>query len=1357
MRQVKESAAEGLFKSFQLLLGKDVRENGVRFEVLLGVYTNAIQFVKFLETGLAVSCLNTEFKDLRRMIEGKIQFRISVPTIAHGDGRRPSKRKQYLVMKSCHKHHISAEIELAMLDLELLHNTVETPLDFTEYVGAIKTITSALQFGVDALERGLVDSVLTVKLRHAPPLFILESLSDPTVTDGGLKKTVKSDLISMFRANLLEKSFFLDKAAASPRGREYVLNMLSELMGAVSAETVFKGTPTYLLKNGEPISGVLETSDSVMRKILTLVGIASDRFLGPSSYASYVVRGENLVTAVTYGRAMRSFDQFMRRIVDNPTRVGNIENDIDPISSEGQSGITKTELKGAVIRVGGNNVVVESLQRMYHEAQFPFPLNRRMQYSYYFPVGLYLPSPKYTTTSQIRGLEDDCLQSVETWVVNKNNTVLGFTQLNALKSICHPRMHTPQPSVQALNAKYPPRGPVLNYGVISVPPVNYNLYRAIYSYYQGKNIASVPQVVKIAGMSLDELLHPNSHETLRLELHPFFDIFPVSQDNGRLSHLATHRTMVGNLPEAFAPIEFQEARGKQLESAVHLSHVIDQATIDVVQETAFDPGYPPICYVIQAVVHGQEEKFLVCRDLIAAVIDAYWTGSGRLAFVNSYDFVLFISNHFGNGIINKEAYGHYRKILGELISLEQALIRLVGAEKIGMKSTGALINCILDNNLLPPFAYNDIFTELFRDEDIRGLTLRHGPEVINERKDLENGMQVIESMSAKRADFQTMFKERMDVDKNDTPYVLVGPYPERHSLVLEKIFYYVLLPVCTNGHICGVGVDYENVSVVVAYNGPSFFTPIPLQDDVLQHLEQGTLRSIIEASDVRVSVEMLRKLAACLVTVPLGTDCFRAGAERDTCQWAATHEDGHRVYHSVLVNGFAGFAISDRAREAMETMFYPVPFHKLYSDPLVAATYHRTVADLVGRIPSQRDGVQFNVPPAVMAEYEEWHKSPCLNFVKKCVPSTTAISAMLAMHFKLSAVSFICQARNRIHIGVGMTVVRTDEVLAETVLYSSESSTSVFVGQPSVNRREVRSDAVTFEVTHELATLDTGLGYSSIITPAHVVAVTTDMGVHCQDLFAAFPSEMYPSREVTDYIRKNVGVATKGTQYRDPRAYLGGVNVMQNIPGLAHGQLATCEVILTPVTADLSYFQKPNNPRGRCSCVVSCPNYNSESAEALLYDHSLPDPNYEFRSTVNPWASQIGSVSEVLYNTCYRHSLNMTAYSPCRAFFNKDEILKSNKGLFTLVSEYSSRLGGTAATSGTDVQYVVISGTDVFLEQPSVLLQEAFPTLSSSHRGMIDAFMSYKDQHAPVHHNQFLIEEVAPMKRLFKLGNKVNF
>ncbi len=134
-------------------------------------------------------------------------------------------------------------------------------------------------------------------------------------------------------------------------------------------------------------------------------------------------------------------------------------------------------------------------------------------------------------------------------------------------------------------------------------------------------------------------------------------------------------------------------------------------------------------------------------------------------------------------------------------------------------------------------------------------------------------------------------------------------------------------------------------------------------------------------------------------------------------------------------------------------------------------------------------------------------------------------------------------------------------------------------------------------------------------------------------------------------------------------------------PGLCHGQQATCEIIVTPVTADVAYFQKSNSPRGRAACVVSCENYNQEVAEGLIYDHSRPDAAYEYRSTVNPWASQLGSLGDIMYNSSYRQTAVPGLYSPCRAFFNKEELLRNNRGLYNMVNEYSQRLGGHPATS----------------------------------------------------------------------------
>lgn len=581
-----------------------------------------------------------------------------------------------------------------------------------------------------------------------------------------------------------------------------------------------------------------------------------------------------------------------------------------------------------------------------------------------------------------------------------------------------------------------------------------------------------------------------------------------------------------------------------------------------------------------------------------------------------------------------------------------------------------------------------------------------------------------------------------------------------NTTILEKLFYYILLPACANTHLCGMGVNFDNVAITLAYNGPVFADNVNTDDMILRYLENGTLRSLLMASEISPTISMIRLLATSFLTCPYITQAARVQSNRDACQSISTHDAGRNIGHSILVNGVAMFAISEKYRDIAERLFYPVPFHKMYCDPMVAATLHPVVAGYITRLPQQRDNTVFNVPPQLMAEYEEWHKSPMVAYFRNCKPHPLSLSTGLAMHTKLSPISFICQAKHKMHPGFAMTIVRTDEVLAENLMYSSRASTSVFVGQPSVCRKEVRADAVNFEINNELASLDTGLGYSSIITPARVAAITTDMGIHCQDFFSVFPSELFPYREINDFIKKKLGMEIGGEmgRLRNPRNYLGGgTTCASTLPGLSHGQLSTCEVILTPVTADVTYFQSSNSPRGRASCVVSCDTYSPETAEKFLYDHSLPDPVYEYRTTINPWASQIGSLGDVLYNANFRQVAAPGLYSPCRQFFNKEEILKNNRGLYTLVTEYANRLSGQQATSNTDIQYVVINGTDVFLEQPCMFLQEAFPTISASHKGLLDEFMSYKNTHAPVHHNQYFIEEVAPVKRIFKVGNKIAF
>ncbi|AAK38225.1 ORF17 [callitrichine gammaherpesvirus 3] len=1357
LTNLKQSAAEGLFHSFDVLVGKDARESGIRFEVLLGVYTNAIQYVRFLETALALSCVNTEFKDLSRMTDGKIQFRISVPTIAHGDGRRPSKQRTYIVLKNCHKHHISTEMELSMQDLEILHSIPETPVEYAEYVGAVKTVAYALKFGVDALERGLVDTVLSVKLRHAPPMFILQTLSDPTFSERGLPKTVKSDLIAMFKRHLLEHSFFLDRADYLGGGaQQYVRQRLSEMVGAVSGETVLKGVTTYTTENGDPVGGVFIVTDNVLRNIMMVLGETSDsKILGPAAYASFVVRGENLVTAISYGRVMRTFENFMSRIVDRPEQSGTPDTDLNAVGG-GTANLPRVPLTAATIRLGKTTVAVESLQKMYSDTQCPYPLNRRMQYSYYFPVGLFQQNPKYTTSTSVKILDNPIHQlPVETWIVNKNNLLLAFNLQNCLKVLCHPRVHTPAHTLNALNNNPNPRERMETYSLAHRMAQHMNLFAIIQQFYEAKRAAPITDIALKCAQNMDDFLHPSNHDLLRLELHPLFDIYLARDAAGKGTHHAVHRIMVGNLPPPLAPAAFHEARGLQFEAATGLTHVVDQTVVDVVQDTAFDTAYPVLFYLVECMIHGNEEKFTMNMPLISLCINTYWEVNGRLAFINSFSMIQYICRHLGNNAITKEAYQQYRKIMGELIALEQALLKLAGTDVIGGDSIGEYVDAILDPNLLPPFTYHDIFTHLLQNSDRRPQVII-GREVYQDAQDRDQYVERVGDLQEMAVQFANLYGDRVNRDHDQNFRLRLAPLPdENRTQALEKIFYYGFLPACTGGHLCGMGVDFEHAATVLAYNGPVFGPNMDPDESIMTNLENGTLRDVIAACDVRPTIRMIRDLCASFLTCPVQTQAARVVVDLDVTQQLTSRPTARRMEQTVLVNGFVAFAFSERSRQISESFLYAVPFHVFYSDPRVAATLNVNVANFVMRNPQQRSAEAFNRAPELFAEYREWHRSPMVSFAASRNPSPVIISAMVAMHTKLAPISFIAQAKHKIHPGVALTVVRTDEVLSENILFSARASTSMFIGNPNVCRKEARVDAVTFEVHHEMASIDTGLAYSSTMTPARVAAITTDMGIHTQDFFSVFPTEVYADQHVNDFIRQRVGVQRTGTLLRDPRTYIAGVPNANSIPGLSHGQLATCEIILTPVTADVAYFQKSNSPRGRAACVVSCDNYSPDEAEKLIYDHSRPDPAYEFRSTVNPWASQLGSLGDVMYNSSYRQTAVPGLHSPCRAFFNKEELLKYNRGLYNMVSEYSQRLGSSPATSNTEIQFVVIAGTDMFLEQPCCFLQEAFPALSASTRALIDEFMSSKVTHAPVHYGHYLIEEVAPVRRVFKFGNKL--
>lgn len=1357
---IKRGAAEGLFHSFDILLGKDVREAGIKFEVLLGVYTNAVEFVKFLETSLAVSCVNTEFKDLSKMTDGKIQFRVNMPTIAHGDGRRPAKQRQYIIVKNCHKHHISTELELSILDLQILNSQPETELEYLEYVGAVKTIASAVQFGIDALERGLIDTVLRIKLRQAPPMFILRTLSDPTFSEFGMKKNVKSDMISMFKKSLIDHTFFLDKAEfMGARGQQYILNRLSEMMGAVSVESVLKGLMTYTTRTGTVVEGVFITTDNIMRLLLSSIGEKESAMFGPASYASFVVRNENVVTAASYGRVMRSFENFMARLVDSPEKKFTTQSDA-PLLEDENGSPERAVVAASLLQIGNQVVALESLQKMYSDAQTPYPLNRRMQYTYYFPVGLFLADPKYTTSNTVKILENpQSYVSTETWLINKNNQLQCFSYKSALRMLCHPRMFSVAHVINSL-ATHDVRSPAESFSTDYYAPESMNLLGLVREFYTNLEKGYLTNISKKCQTNASDFLHPNNHDLVELELHPFFDIYKKEAQAGVDFHYyGSHRIMVGNLPPPLAPPNFMFARGLQFEYATDLHHIIDQQTMEIVQETAFDPGYPAMCYVIESMVHGFEEMFLINRDLIALLINTYWDTNGKLAFVNDFSMIKFICLHFGNNAISKDVYNTYRKIYGELLVLEQAIIKVIGTDIVNNKTLGHMVHTILDPCLLPPFVFHDIFTTLITNQQDRRPTVRIGPERYNNIEDLQKFIFIVDDLATMHANVDNMYNDRVTADHNFRTVLHLGRNTGDNirSQVLEKLFYYVFLPACTNGHVCGLGVDYMNVATVLAYNGPVFGQMLNRENNIMDVLEGGTLRQLLEAADLRPSVNMIRNLCMSFLTCPTVTQAARVVTNLDETQIGSFETHSSSAEQTVLVNGFAAFAFSDRNKQICRSLFYPVPFNNMYGDPKVAATISTEIATFLVRHPQQKSVDAFSKSEYIMAEYREWHKAPMATLVNWCKASPEYLSMLVAAHLKLSPLAVIAQTNLKIHPGVGMTVLRTDEVLSENLIYSSRASTSMFIGVPNVSRREVRADSVKFDINHEMASIDTGLGYSSTVTPARVAAITTDMGIHCQDFYSVFPSDLYPDYNIHNYIKHRAGVFTENNVVRDPRTYMPSKSYINNIPGLSHGQFSTCEIILTPVTADISYFQSSNSPRGRASCVVSCDTYNAESAEKFIYDHATPDPAYEFRSTNNPWASQRSSLGDVLYNSSFRQTATPGLYSPCRAFFNKEEMLKNNRGLFTMVTEYAQRISGghTTATSNSELQFVVINGTDVFVQFPCGFLQEAFPAFSASSKALIDEFMSSKTTHAPVHYGHFLIEEVAPLRRVFNIGNKV--
>ncbi len=236
----------------------------------------------------------------------------------------------------------------------------------------------------------------------------------------------------------------------------------------------------------------------------------------------------------------------------------------------------------------------------------------------------------------------------------------------------------------------------------------------------------------------------------------------------------------------------------------------------------------------------------------------------------------------------------YRKIYGELIALEQALMRLAGSDVVGDESVGQYVCALLDPNLLPPVAYTDIFTHLLTVSD-RAPQIIIGNEVYADTLAAPQFIERVGNMDEMAAQFVALYGYRVNGDHDHDFRLHLGPYvDEGHADVLEKIFYYVFLPTCTNAHMCGLGVDFQHVAQTLAYNGPAFSHHFTRDEDILDNLENGTLRDLLEISDLRPTVGMIRDLSASFMTCPTFTRAVRVSVDNDVtqqlpriCPWAS--------------------------------------------------------------------------------------------------------------------------------------------------------------------------------------------------------------------------------------------------------------------------------------------------------------------------------------------------------------------------------------------------------------------------------------------------------------------------------------
>ncbi|AFK83923.1 B86 [miniopterid betaherpesvirus 1] len=1321
LMHIKTTVAEEMFDNFRMYYGDDPERYNLSFEVIFGTYCNRMEWVQFLSTALATAAHAVRFDDLNKMTTGKMFFYIQVPRVATGTGIPPSRQTTIMVTKYSEKTPIAIPFELSAACLTHLKETFEeTLLDKLLNIDALNTVLRAVKNTADAMERGLVHSFLLTLLRKAPPYFIVRTLlENATISRQAINRVQRANITQGFKSKMTNTIFLLNRTKDRVNIQKFLLRMVESV-----TESILDNPETYVTSNGTRLSGVMVGTINIVQTILSLLSasVTKESVRAPASYGQFVMSKENAVTAIAHHSIMADFGAQADKIAAGTQSNTNDSKFFNKASSFAQVPMD-------VLKLGERSVALEHLRRVYKNTDTRDPLEKQIELTFFFPIGLFISADRgYTTVENKIRLTDTSQNNLPTcaYFYNKDKVLQRMDYSDALRTVCHPIFNDCNNSLHIFEQRGPPEDTEkyrqLCRCEFEREPMRGAVRRIAAFYRRRRDIPRTTNEVKQDFCLPGEFFKPGN-PTLYTELHPCFD-FTHCTVNNEVVALCTPRIMVGNMPEALAPPDFQEARARQALEHIKLRPPPEtDDTLKLMHQTLTDPQYPEVLYLIDIMIHGNRDAFDLAKDLVARCIFNNFRQRGTLAFLHSYDMVAFIAGRLGDGAIPPALHAHYRSVV-TIVRFIHKFSCLTGLNgRLVDEPLLAYVNALHDARLLPPFLNN-----LPREDTNLRIIANREPLTNAQFEQRLHGVSDVARMAA--------------IDEAE-PLFIENERLSDEDVILRKIYYFCLVPAMCNNRACGMGINLHDLYLKVFYKPPfvvqeetSYAAPDDVDPLLVSLLEEVATADRVTATDAAKELFLL------LQYMGEHPQMLDVRTELDAAQRHAP--PGFQASQFILYNG----CCITNPPKLLAPYCWAIPFHRFYSDPLACAGLEEDVQNFLAELPhyNRNDG-GFPLPTAFAHEYHHWYRTPFSRYSANCPNTMLSVLTLAVMHHKLSPVSTALHSRLGLHPGFALTAVRTDVFDSETLIYSGKSCNAVILNNPIVTKEE-RDLNTIYHVTQNINNVDMGFGYSSTTCTALLKRVRSDMGCKTQDLFRVFPMHVYRNDDLDTWIRQFVG--TEKIQYLDADAIsmlTYGSMSEKNGPALLHGQRSTCELIATPVTADINYFKIPNTPRGRSSCMLGVDPYDIDAAQRALYNHTEPDAQ-TFLATNNPWASQKGSLGDILYNIQNRDRLgyNSQFYSPCAQFFNTDDIINANKTLFRTIDEYMIR--STDCIRGeTDVQYICVEGTDDLVERPCKFLQEALPIQMSTTQALLESqAKGLASNINETHYGNYMIGETIPFQ-----------